>query len=240
MSDAAARCVRNSLHWYEAVFRAHRLSGEIVDGVWVSHNRPPPYHSNAMTLEPSPVEAQVATLRELRSELTGSWSIKDSFAALDLVPLGFAPLFDAAWICRDPAPLPASSLGVEAWRQVTTIAELEPWETAWRDNGSPADRPVFVPALLADPALAVFGAYRDDTLVAGCAANRSADAVGFSNFFVADGDDERLAAGAVAAVGRFGQGRPIVGYESGTALDRARRIGFEAVGPLRVWETIAT
>lgn len=240
MSDAAARCVRNSLHWYEAVFRAHRLSGGILDGLWVSRDHPPPYHSNAMTLEPSPVDAQVAAIRELRSELPGPWSIKDSFAALDLGPLGFEPLFDAEWISRDPSPMLRSSVGDDVWRQVTTIAELDPWEAAWRENGSPADRPVFVPALLADPTLALFGAYRGETLVAGCAANRSADAVGFSNFFVADGDDEPLAAGGTAAVGQFGHGLPVVGYERGTALDRARRMGFEAVGPLRVWETVAT
>jgi hypothetical protein len=240
MSDAATRCVRNSLHWYEAVFRAHGLSGRIADGLWLSHDDPPPYHSRAMTLERSPVDAQVAALRELRAELPAPWSIKDSFAALDLEPLGFEPLFDAQWISRDPSPLPRSSGGDEVWRRVTSLAERDPWETAWRAHGSPADRPVFVSALLADPTVALFGAYRGDTLVAGCAANRSADAVGFSNFFVADGDDEQLGAGGSAAVGRFGHGLPVVGYERGTALDRARRVGFEAVGPLRVWETVAT
>jgi hypothetical protein len=30
-------------------------------------------------------------------------------------------------------------------------------------------------------------------------------------------------------------GLPLVGYERGDDLERARRVGFEEVGPLRVW-----
>jgi hypothetical protein len=193
-----------------------------------------------MTLVPSLVEAQLAALRDLRSVLRAPWSIKDSFAALDLAPLGFAPLFDAEWVWRDPLPAPRAGLGDVAWRQVTTTAELELWETAWRENGSPANRPVFVPALLDDPTIALFAAYKGDGLVAGCAANRSADAVGFSNFFVADGDDDQLAAGALAAVSGFGDGLPIVGYEPHRAIGRAQRLGFQPVGPLRIWVTRET
>src|SRR5690242_14334490 len=192
-----------------------------------------------MTLAASPVEPQLAALRDLRSELPAPWSIKDSFATLDLAPLGFEPLFDAEWISRDPSPVPRSEGGHVEWRRVTSAAELDVWEAAWRDNGSPTDRRVFLPALLADPTVALFGASRDAEIVAGCAANRSADAVGFSNFFVAGGDDEDLTAGALAAVSGFGDGLPVVGYEWGDALGRGQRLGFEAVGPLRVWETLA-
>jgi hypothetical protein len=240
MSDAVARCVRNSLHWYEAIFRTHGLHGEIVDGLWMTHGEPPPYYSRAMTLAASPIEPHLAVLRDLRSELPARWSIKDSFAALDLAPLGFEPLFDADWISRDPLPLARSERDDVAWRRVTSTAELDGWETTWRDNGSPTDRRVFQPALLADPTVALFAAYAGDVLIAGCAANRSADAVGFSNFFVADGDDEDLAAGALAAVSAFGDGVPVVGYEWGDALERAQRLGFDVVGPLRVWETVAS
>lgn len=240
MSERTLRCVRNSLQWYEAIFRTHGLSGAIVHGLWVSRDDPPPYYSNALTLVPSLVEAQLAALRDLRSVLRRRWSIKDSFAVLDLAPLGFEPLFDAEWVWRDPSPAPRASLGDVVWRQVTTSAELDPWETAWRDNGSPATRPVFVSALLDDPTIALFGAYRGDGLVAGCAANRSADPVGLSNFFVADGDEDELAAGALGAVSSFGGGLPIVGYEAPGAIDRAKRMGFQAIGPLRVWVTADT
>ena len=182
MSGPAETCVRNSRHWYEAIFRTHRLTWAIVDGVWRSFGDAPPYYSNAMTLVPSPVPPQLAALRSLGSELRTPWSVKDSYAALDLAPLGFTELFAAEWIWRDPSPTPMSTDDV-AWRQVTTTIELERWERAWRDNGSPTDRRVFTPELLADPTVALFAAYRDDVLAGGCAANISGEVVGFSNFF---------------------------------------------------------
>jgi hypothetical protein len=232
-------CVRNNVHWYEAIFRTHGLSGTIVDGVWLSRDGVPPYYSNAMTIVRSPIERQLVVLRDLASVVRGPWAIKDSFSALDLAPLGFDPLFDAQWIWRDPSA-PSGDAGDVRWHQVTNTMELDRWESAWRDNGSPADRRVFMPRLLDDPTIALFGAYRGDALVAGCAANVSSDAVGFSNFFVAHGDVDTITAGAVTAVGNFGAGMPIVGYAAGDALGRAKRIGFRGVGPLRIWATIGT
>jgi hypothetical protein len=238
VSSPAEICARNSLHWYEAILRTHRLTGAIVDGLWLSRGDVPPYYSNAMSFVPAPVGPQLAALRDLRSQLHGRWSVKDSFDALDLAPLGFEPLFDAEWVWRDasPAPLPPkSSLGDVSWQRVTTTADLDRWERAWRDNGSPTDRHVFVPELLADPTISLFAAYRGHLLVGGCAANISTAAVGLSNFFCADQDAEPVAAGALAEVGRFAPGRPIVGFEAGDALGRAKRLGFRAVGALRVW-----
>jgi len=239
VSAQAEICVRNSLHWYEAIFRTHRLTGAIVDGLWFSSDDAPPYYSNAVTLDPSRVASQRAALRDLRSELHAPWSVKDSYAALDLAALGFEPLFDAEWVWRDPSPVPKADPGDVSWRQVTTSLDLDEWEKAWRDNGSPTDRRVFVPELLADPAVALFAAYRGDTLVGGCAANSSAEAVGMSNLFSADRDMEPIAIGGLTAVSRFAPGVPIVGYEAGDALERAKRLGFRAVGPLRVWIVVA-
>src|SRR3954447_3253672 len=235
MTGPAEICVLNSLHWYQAIFRTHGLSAASADGLWSSPDEVPPYYSNAMTLVPSPVEPQIAALRHLESTLDRPWSVKDSFATLDLASLGFEALFDAEWIWRDPTPATQTNADDVAWRRVTTEPVLAEWERGWRDNGSPTARPVFLPALLADPSIALFGAYRGDSLVGGCAANVSSEAVGFSNYFAAEGAAESIIAGALAAVGKFGAGLPVVGFEGGEGLDRARRIGFRPVGPLRVW-----
>jgi hypothetical protein len=236
-SPETLSCVRNSVDWYDAIFHAHGLSGGIADGLWSSPDRPPPYYSNAVTVAPANVGAQLAALRALGAVLSPPWSVKDGFSLLDLEPLGFRPLFDAEWIWRAVTVPPPRDTGDVAWRQVTTPAKLEAWEAAWRENGSPASSPVFVPRLLEDRSIAVLAGHRDDVLVAGCAANRSADAVGFSNYFTVD-DDDRVMAGAIGAVARFGADLAIVGYEAGEALARARRLGFRAVGPLRIWLTV--
>jgi hypothetical protein len=229
--------VRNNVDWYDAIFRAHGLSGGVADGLWSSPDRAPPYYSNAVTVAPSEVRAQLAALRGLGAVVSPPWSVKDSFSVLDLEPLGFRPLFDAEWIWRAATdPPPRGSVDI-AWQQVTAPAELEAWEAAWRANGSPARSPVFVPRLLEDPSIAVLAGYRDHVLVGGCVANRSADAVGISNVFAAD-VDELVMAGAIGEVARFGADLPVVGYEAGDALARATRLGFRAVGPLRIWLTV--
>ena len=237
MTDERIVCAANSVQWYQAIFGSHGLSGTIADGMWTSRDKPPPYYSNAVTVAQSAVAAQTAMIADLGGALRSSWSVKDSFSVLELSSLGFEPLFEAEWIWCDSADAPPPVRSDLVWRRVAAVAELERWEEAWRENGSPATSRVFVPDLLADPTVALFSAERRGTVVAGCAANRSADAVGFSNLFIAGGDDDRTTAEAVSEVARFGAGLPIVGYERGERLARVRSLGFRAVGPLRVWIT---
>jgi hypothetical protein len=237
MNDEPMICASNNVDWYEAIFHSHGLAGVIADGIWISRDTAPPYYSNAVALTPFGQAAQIARLTELEGVLSGRWSAKDSFAALDLSPLGFRPLFEAEWIWRDASDAPAPDAGGLAWRPVTTTGQLEGWEAAWRKNGSPTETAVFVPNLLADATITLLGGYRGDAVVAGCAGNRSADAVGFSNFFVEDGEEPLAVAGAIAEVARFGAGLPIVGYLAGERLAQAAGLGFRSVGPLRIWVT---
>ncbi len=77
-------------------------------------------------------------------------------------------------------------------------------------------------------------AYRDQQVVAGAIANRSGDVVGVSNVF-AHTDAERSWAGCLTTIIDAFPGLPLVGYERGDELVIAQGLGFEAVGPLRVW-----
>ena len=237
MNKESVTCAANNVHWYKAIFGSHGLRGAIADGMWTSRDSPPPYYSNAVTVAATALATQLATIRDLGGVLGSSWSVKDSFSVLDLSPLGFQPLFDAQWIWCDAENAPVTGRGDTDWRRVTTSAELERWEAVWRENGSPAESRVFVPALLADPTIALFAAYRRGAIVAGCAANHSIEAVGFSNLFIAGGDDDITIADAVSEVARFGTGLPIVGYLAGDRLGRVGRLGFRTVGQLRVWVT---
>jgi hypothetical protein len=236
MSRRTSSCVSNNLGWCEAVLRTHGLAGAIAAGLWSCRQRVPPYYSNAMTLAPSDPAVQTELLRELAADLVRPFSVKDSFAALDLAPLGMRPLFDAEWIWRDPsAGEPEGERRDVEWRRVTSPVELDRWETAWGDDGSPTDTRVFLPHLLADRSVVLLAARDGDRIVAGCAANRAAGVVGFSNFFADDADREPLMTSAVREVMRLAPGLPVVGYERGEDLVRARRAGFRSVGPLRVW-----
>jgi hypothetical protein len=81
----------------------------------------------------------------------------------------------------------------------------------------------------------VLARYEGKRIVAGAVANRSAAAIGLSNVF-ADGDDLESAylGGASAAQERWGS-LPVVSYDSGPALEAARRARFVGFGELAVW-----
>ncbi|HET7714902.1 MAG TPA: hypothetical protein VFK86_04680 [Bauldia sp.] len=222
----------NNVDWYRAVLRAHGREASLVDNVWFFPGRPPPYHSNAVTLSPSEPEAQCRVIDHLRGMLDPPFAVKDSFAALDLADRGFRPLFDAQWIWRDPGPPPSP---INGWCRAVSPPDLDAWERGLRENGSPASERAFPPRLLDDETVAFLGLWEGDRLLAGYAANRSADAVGLSNLFSTGSCDDSLFSAALGAVQGFAPGLPVVGFESGDALARAERHGFRAVGPLRVW-----
>jgi len=227
--------VANSLGWYEAVFRTHGLSGTLTDGLWACRGKVPPYYSNALTVAPGWSGARAKVLLDLAADLGRSFSVKDSFAAIDLGAGNLRELFNAHWIVRDPSTAPPETEpGPAEWRRVTDDLELERWEAAWRENGSPTDKRVFLPALLTDTDVALFAAYRDGRIVGGCAANRTPGAVGLSNVFAEDDQTESVAAGAIAETIRFAPGMPVVGYERGDDLARFVRLGFRPVGRLRI------
>lgn len=236
MSWQTSACVANSLGWYEAVLRTHGLLGAIARGVWTCRQRVPPYYSNAMTVDSSDAVAQTEVLRDLAKDLRGPFSVKDSFAALELAPIGLRPLFDAEWMWRDPSSVPPDHgrLDLE-WRRVTNTAELDQWEAAWRSNGSPADTRVFLPELLTPGDVVLLAGLQGERVVAGCAVNHTPGVVGFSNFFAEDAEREPVMASALGAVLLLAPGVPVVGYDRGDDLAHARRLGFQTVGALRVW-----
>jgi hypothetical protein len=259
MDDTLLRAAaHNNAVWCDAVCRA--LGGDTAfgDGLWVNRRPAPPYYSNAVTFNPTDTAAQTRGIRALfDAGLPDMWSVKDSFRTLDLAPLGFGVLFEARWLGLRPdqarrglRPLPIDASAAH-WQRVTTDAGLAAWETTWRGdtaNTAAEARPrLFLPALLADPNLAFLAGYQDEHIVAVAAANRSDDGVGpvcgISNFFLpgADGETHRssVLAGALSAARAAFPGLPLVGYERGDDLAAMRAVGFQTLGPLRVWSRAA-
>jgi hypothetical protein len=234
VSSEPELCLRNNLAWYGSVLAPHGLAGSVSDGLWTCDRPVPPYYSNAITLAPGGIDAQYRGIEALSRALAEPYSIKDSFAKLDLVAFGFRKLFDADWIWRDAAPKPAHRDGGD-WRPVADAASLEAWEVAWCENGSPTDTRVFLPALLDDPSIRLFARHAGGRVVAGCAANLSDDVVGLSNVFSADLAPGAAFAESLTAVAAWAPERPIVGYESGESLAAAGAIGFRFIGRLAIW-----
>jgi hypothetical protein len=235
--------VLNNTRWYEAIFEAHGLASEVDGRVWLSHQTAPPFHSNLVVLSPSTsqsdIEAYVAALEMVPRP--GGWSLKDSYACLDLSSLGFTPLFQAEWIWRDPVPTgthdTASGL---AWARVSTATELREWEDAWAGdagNAAAAARATrqFPEQLLASPHHAFFSGRLHGRVVAGGIANRSPGTVGLSNVFSPQAYAEASWDALVRCISTVFPNAPLVGYERGADLQLAKGVGFVTIGPLRVW-----
>ena len=192
------------------------------------------------------------------------FSVKDSFATLDLSRLGFDVLFEATWLWRDPAGVhPTFGSGLHhlegeeggekvrrtqdrathralAWSVVADAAGLARWEAAWaglhEGQAVPGSERIFRRGLLHEPGVALLAGARDGQVVAVAAANQTGEVVGLSNVFAPAAEADACWAGAVAFVAALFPGRPLVGYERGDDLAHAQAVGFVPVGPLRVWE----
>lgn len=233
MSDLVRLAALNNAAWCDAMFRAHGLAGETDGAIWLNRNPAPRFYPNAVTLGRDDGERQLAAVATLAADLPGGFAVKDSFAALDLAPLGFAPLFSATWIGRQPGlPPPQGDAGLD-WKIVSTPASFGAWQAGW--SGTDPSPSPFAPALLADPAVTLVAGWRGDAVVAGAALHRSPGAMGWSNVF---GPAEVLPECRAAAL-RFALGLagdlPLVGYERGDDLAQSLALGFAPLGPLTIW-----
>lgn len=215
-----ALAARNNAEWCDVVTRSWGGDGRFTPELWINPGEAPTFYPNAVTL--GPMDRVPTAL----AEATDGFAVKDSFALLDLAPLDYEPLFEATWIWRDPGSTPRSNDAT--WRIVRDAASLTHWQNAWSDGTEPTP---FRPALLEEPNHAFIAAEVAGRIIAGCVASRSAAVVGISNLF---GPDD-LAAGCLAAVQGFAPNLPVVGYDADVALERMKSLGFQELGPLRVW-----
>ncbi|HWS38783.1 MAG TPA: hypothetical protein VN408_39350 [Actinoplanes sp.] len=95
-----AAAVRENAAWVDLVCRGRGLPTAFTPERWHTTRRSPPFYPDAETLRPGVTAAVV-----LAGVDTGpGCSVKDSFADLDLAPLGFTVLFSATWIWRPAGP----------------------------------------------------------------------------------------------------------------------------------------
>jgi len=243
------RAVDNNAQWRDALARAHGAATEQRDGCWINLGAAPPYTPQLITLEGEEHAPQQLAAIERVCALARApgLHVKDSFACLDLAPLGFDVLFEATWIASAPDPQPPPATGLAdslQWSLVGNDAELADWEAAWRTTaeaiaelgGYPR---VFLPSLLEQPGVQFLTGRRGRELVAIAALNRSDRVVGLSNAIAREADSRSLFAGCRAIVRSLHPGLELVGYERGDDLIAAQHAGFTPLHPLRVWRSRA-
>lgn len=239
-TSRAALCARNNALWCDAVCRAHGRPGEFLAGLWLNRWPVPRFYSNLITLSPKDPAGQRAWVAHLLTRRL-RFSVKDSFAALDLSGLGFDVLFEATWLWHDPVRRTPESASQRAlgWSVVWDAAGLARWEAVWAGLHAgqvvPGSERVFRDGLLHEPGVSLLAGARDGQIVAVAAANQTGDVVGLSNVFAPAVDAAVVWAEVVDYVGKLFPGRPLVGYERSDDLASAEAVGFRPVGSLRVW-----
>jgi hypothetical protein len=225
MTDRRAMlAARNNADWCDVVCRTHGIPTSFDDDMWTSLRRSPPMYPDAVALRETVTPSRLLDL----IDTSAGCSVKDSFASLDLSPVGMRVLFEADWLYHQPDP-PLTGRKHFTWNVVRTAEQLQQWAAA-HGGGD-----VFRPGLLTEPDVAIMLARdTDGALACGAIANRSASAVGVSNVFTATEPDHAWPE-LVSAVSVQFPDLPIVGYERGESRTAALAAGFQPVGRLRVW-----
>jgi hypothetical protein len=234
--------VHNNAVWCDTVCRAHDIPGEFQSHLWLNRYSVPPYYPNAVTLSgKSGIAEQMIAIQDLLSDRASkAVSVKDSFNTLDLAPLGFHCLFEAMWLWRAPLlSTPPAVMEDIRWDIVKGSQELAQWELAWAgvptNDQSTSTVRIFLPSMLANPDIVFVAAYRDQQIVGGAIGTRTGNVVGLSNQFAPSSDAARYWLGCMALITAAYPDHAIVGYEHGAELALARTLGFDELGPLRVW-----
>ncbi|MFB9326542.1 hypothetical protein ACFFSY_11515 [Paenibacillus aurantiacus] len=218
--------VQNNIDWCATVCELYGVAHTAEGQLWGTVAPAPPFYPDLITATSG------ATTDDVKQWLASRNvnSLKDSYANLDMTPLGFKLLFEAQWITHNP-PLSARHATADEpqWTIVASEHELAQWAAA-------SEMPhLMKPALLQRQDVKVFMREADGE-VFGFIANVSEGAVGISNVFETAnlGRNTLWPSIAGAASAQFPE-LPLVGYEHGETLDAALRAGWTTIGPLRVW-----
>jgi hypothetical protein len=239
MRDYLRSAAHNNALWCDAVSSAQGAPGEFRQALWLNRFGTPPGYPNVVTL--APMEAAVEQIEAVnslvRSPLGAGWAVKDSFRSLDLRSLGFTVLFDAEWILRQPAVGDAQGnpTGLP-WGTVRSEADLLLWERAWAgEAATAATSQIFAATLMSHTDVCFLFAPAAGVPLCGGILNKGAGVIGLSNVFHTGVDPEIAWRGLVREAAKRFPGLPVVGYESGEGLAVAQRVGFQPMGPLRIW-----
>jgi hypothetical protein len=214
----------------QQVCAAHGSDEHLSLKAWVNLMASPPYYPNIITRQPGTQAEVVRLIDVVRRRNAGRlWGIKDSFADLDLGPLGFDLVIEGQWFGGE---LATNSQRQHHWDVVRHPRELSLWEQVWGGEG---DRRVFKDALLDDPRIRFWMQRRGGEIIAGCISFASDPAIGLTNWF-SHGTETVFDLGIMNVLQEVGEGRPLVFWAGGGDAARSAS-GLSALGNLRVWMT---
>ena len=243
MNQRLQNNIANNIDLYDAVFTGLGVPFFDMPDIWYSLEDGPPLYSNIITKtrEWRPDETFESINHRFESERWKSWSIKDSFSVLDLVPFGFEKLFEAKWIYLEKDLLRAREEQSGLVYQIAkSESDLTDWRIGWEKGETVTSNSIFGNGLLQNPDLFFIAGIIDVEIVCGCLVNRSDHVLGISNFF-SEGTCLEYWNGITKFVFKEIGKQDIVGYESDSGvLTDISTLGFQSIGNLSIWKKDAS
>jgi hypothetical protein len=230
--DAVTLSADAAAAWHAAWLTALGLRSERREGVWRALDSPPVIYWTAITLAPDVPEAAVADAQG---------TICDAWSALELEDAGFAERIREPWFVRPPGELDveAAPAGLEIVH-VSTPAEVEEFELVSvrgfeSEHASVEPGAIHPSAILADPRMKMLTARVNGSGVAAAMSYRTDSAVGiYGVTTVASARGRGYASALTRAL--IDPSLPASLSPSPEAESLYRRLGFEQVGELRMWQ----
>ncbi len=223
-------CAHNNALWCDAVLKAAGAGTRFHAGFWEAKGTVLPLYPNIVTLSAQPGSDFYAALETLPAAA----AVKDSYADLNLAPLGFRQVLSGTWLFRPELAghrPPISS----SWHKITQPDGLKKWRIAWSTDETLHH---LLPASLLNRNAVDFAAVmKDDGIRAGAIFNRgpkfgNSEVIGLSNVY---NRKSWLYSALHDLLEPFAH-RPICTYETDeNLLPVYRQLGFEDCGRLAVW-----
>ena len=221
--------IEDNISWCRTICASHHSEERNSESAWANLAPSPPYYPNIITRRPNAQADVVQLVQEVRQNgNSGSWSIKDSFADLDLSSLGFSAMIEGRWFGRIPPRRRDASEHV--WETVRQPEQLLSWEQAW---GGSAEERIFKDSLLNDRRIRFWVMQRQGDIGAGCITFSSGSVTGLSNWFSIRGESV-FDLGIMSAIADTRAGTPVVCWAADDAANFLGS-GFTPLGRLQVW-----
>jgi len=232
MEDAVALCARAVEGWHRSWLTALGLRSESDVEAWRAVDDPPYIYFRAITLRPDTPAAAVTV---------AAGAVCDSWQTLDLRPHGYRVWRKEPWFLRPAAPAAGDVPAELEVVRVTTPAEVEELEAVsvrgFGTEDSTIDPGTFhPPAVLEDPRMVLWLGRVAGKAVGAAMSYRTDEAVGIFGVTTIASARRRGYGGALTEAAMLADtGLPAILAPSEEGESLYRKLGFEQVGELSIW-----
>lgn len=234
MNSLLKSAVLNNASWCDAICRLNKAPGTFTNEYWINANKVPDLYPNLITL--IPISSDPEKIDDLYSKLKTfkgkGFSIKDSYAELDLRDLKYEKIHESEWIGYEPKRIEGI---LTRWQRVHFPKRFDKWVEIWKKKNKTEDD-LFPPTILKTEDIWICGEYSEEAFSKGAILFIKDNTVGISNIFSNEPIDSSFWEELMGFIAVQFPGATIVGYESGKILRSAIQAGFSSLGQLTVWK----